>query len=809
MHFALQLAKARVTASETDGVTSMAHYLTAAFVPFDTANCIFMLIRGVWTPWPISSTTISVSVVVLFTKHIMLTIVSKRAFEDRAYWNEDDHKLHLKTVLLVCSSTTLFVAICSIWEAPTGAIDGYHPVCVGMALLALFASTHTLYPSINNLYTPASAVFVCCACWLDWAAPACIIGLMFIYCLGCGCNILLARVDPDAKSLLFRLLYITPAMVHGLFVFNAMLWRPDWIREEAPAMAVLLVDVVVGITASWTVLNAADADGRNDDSSSSVAFELHEPRANQRQLRASTDGLKPNQIAGGMWCCMWSSPITTGILAASLARQTDGSKFGMACCVHMVVGLTMLALVFPSNFCRAVKKSRLACVVYVTLLDLIPLLYYFAGISQQAKAGVVHEERPVSIALVVVFKALIFFGLAIFETMGNKGNKSASPNASWTPKWNDRKNAVWLYAVAQSCLVTFSIVRGLGDADNHTSDQTPCVHNVTDVWVGRASIEFLDGTGLTSVQCASKFAMSNIDGLFYLLHLFFFSMFWGEYISQTRGEGHVARRWPDTKLASVLENFWQCVLSAQILYAMLRLRNKMDGLYESYVIVDLLFVLILMLTRQVRDGYGALPAFDWAMMFCLETWDVANSLAIAVVLAHEREYATWPLWLADAYVVLCVVTLLTFQISYPFWTSLKRLVWVSWINDFITDCPMFIFMFKYKLYTDSNVATTAFVLNICILSVAVFVWPTKYYATVHLRAASARISGSHASAEGLEATLADAGGQESGADYQQLKSNLVPKMALLATFIASAGLIVSASADWWVSAFTQQTDGSY
>ena len=150
--------------------------------------------------------------------------------------------------------------------------------------------------------------------------------------------------------------------------------------------------------------------------------------------------------------------------------------------------------------------------------------------------------------------------------------------------------------------------------------------------------------------------MAGIDGTVYLVHLFLFTTFYGEYICQTRGEGHIARRWSDTGLASVTENGLQMLLSFQVLYSMLRLCNHMDALYECFVIFDLLFILLLMLTRQVRDGYGQLPLLDWIVMFFLETWDVANSLVITIILAHEKEHE-WPSWVADAYVLQKSLTL--------------------------------------------------------------------------------------------------------------------------------------------------------
>ena len=99
---------------------------------------------------------------------------------------------------------------------------------------------------------------------------------------------------------------------------------------------------------------------------------------------------------------------------------------------------------------------------------------------------------------------------------------------------------------------------------------------------------------------------------------------------------------------------------------------------------------------------------------------------------------------------------------------------------------------------------------------AVFVWPTKYYAQVILPGAAARANGGDepinqvllAPQQGADSEQDNAGGQHNGSNFNKVKSDLVPYMALFATFIASTALIVSAASGWWVSAFAQESDGS-
>eukprot|EP01046_Picozoa_sp_COSAG06_P065650 COSAG06_NODE_16219_length_1013_cov_0.972648_1_plen_62_part_10 len=62
-------------------------------------------------------------------------------------------------------------------------------------------------------------------------------------------------------------------------------------------------------------------------------------------------------------------------------------------------------------------------------------------------------------------------------------------------------------------------------------------------------------------------------------------------------------------------------------------------------------------------------------MYLLEAWDVVNSLIVTVTIARDTEH-DWPTWIADTYVVFFVLTLFLFEVSYPFWTSLKRIAWI-------------------------------------------------------------------------------------------------------------------------------------
>ena len=63
-------------------------------------------------------------------------------------------------------------------------------------------------------------------------------------------------------------------------------------------------------------------------------------------------------------------------------------------------------------------------------------------------------------------------------------------------------------------------------------------------------------------------------------------------------------------------------MSAQVTYAMLRLRVQMDPLYVYFVTLDLFFILLLMLSRQLREDTGGVSVVDWGVMFTLESWDV-------------------------------------------------------------------------------------------------------------------------------------------------------------------------------------------
>ena len=111
-------------------------------------------------------------------------------------------------------------------------------------------------------------------------------------------------------------------------------------------------------------------------------------------------------------------------------------------------------------------------------------------------------------------------------------------------------------------------------------------------------------------------------------------------------------------------------------------------------------------------------------MFLLESWDVANSLVVTVTLAHDKSH-DWPAWVADVYVLVFCVTLLTFQMTYPFWTSLGRIAFISLFNDIVTDGPMIFMMAKFQLFQENFICSLAFTIN-CFIGCFACMWILKW-----------------------------------------------------------------------------------
>eukprot|EP01047_Picozoa_sp_COSAG01_P013210 COSAG01_NODE_614_length_14830_cov_87.820572_13_plen_123_part_00 len=90
--------------------------------------------------------------------------------------------------------------------------------------------------------------------------------------------------------------------------------------------------------------------------------------------------------------------------------------------------------------------------------------------------------------------------------------------------------------------------------------------------------------------------------------------------------------------------------------------------------------------------------------------------SVTVTLAHSgdtQDFEGYPV--ADVYTGIFILTLISFQLSYPFWTSLKRIAIISCINDVCTDGPMIFMMAQYHLYNNNSLCGIAIFVNICIM----------------------------------------------------------------------------------------------
>jgi len=199
-------------------------------------------------------------------------------------------------------------------------------------------------------------------------------------------------------------------------------------------------------------------------------------------------------------------------------------------------------------------------------------------------------------------------------------------------------------------------------------------------------------------------------------------IFVGEFLNRTKGDADAP--WDSSCLLVIAETLLQALLSAQILYAFLRLREQVDWLYALFVAVDLAWIFAQMLTRQWREGWP-LARMDWLPVFVLEVWDVINSLAVTVSLAHDD--TQWSAGIVDSYVVCTFLTLCLFQVTYPQWKSLQRIAWLSCFSDLVTDGPMLYITITNELWDDNALRSIAAFVNVCLISVGVVIWPLKHY----------------------------------------------------------------------------------
>jgi hypothetical protein len=257
------------------------------------------------------------------------------------------------------------------------------------------------------------------------------------------------------------------------------------------------------------------------------------------------------------------------------------------------------------------------------------------------------------------------------------------------------------------CVLTFiSGLRGVN------SDDSGCIGELRP-----------DQLGGDLLQCASPPELAVTDASFGAAIVTMIMLFVGEYFNRTKGDAD--RPWESSRALVITEAAVQVLLTVQVFYSVLRLRTKADALYICLVLLDLAWIFSLMLTRQWRE-VSQVRKMDWLPVFVLEVWDVVNSFIVTVSLAQD-DTRNWPTGIVDGFLVLTCLTLFLFQATYPHWTSLRRIAMLSCFSDIVTDGPMLYLTISNELWDDNAVRSIAAFVNVCLISVGVFIWPLKNY----------------------------------------------------------------------------------
>jgi hypothetical protein len=181
-----------------------------------------------------------------------------------------------------------------------------------------------------------------------------------------------------------------------------------------------------------------------------------------------------------------------------------------------------------------------------------------------------------------------------------------------------------------------------------------------------------------------------------------------------------------------------------------------------------------------------------------------------VTLANFEEI-NFPNWVTDAYIIIFVAKIVTFQGLHPFWTSLGNIVLISLFNAVVTDGPMIYLMVAYSLYDKNTACAIAMFVNICVVCFSFLIWPMKWYIKNSVLADDNPRSSMSRTNSNEEPLSPDSSSTVSAVpvddqDEYQWKPKVVPFMALIATVIALGVLIIGAVFGLWVA--VEQGDSS-
>lgn len=724
----------------------------AGFLLYDSWNIIYMALLGMWAWMPGPEISEGAGLAVYRTAFVVW--IARQAFFGVLVFKSvkmggDTPGSCKRAIPAVHGFTSATLVTVTLLSSPARAPlpGGYFPMCVILVFLphmhvSRIQVAHVGLLSVGCWFDLASAVFILAHMWIS----ACVVVADYY-----------RNPDGHTKSFLVRtqttrevdvaddhVLALLPVLVHALFVVGN-LSRDDSATAIVFGTVIILTDWLYCMIKGWMIMKDAP------EQSTTLA----------------------------KWIFQWMSLFTTGL--ALLCSSSGLSVFGTVAGIVILTGgglLLVLAsslgmgssklwplkrLVDPqprnSEPTTAAQSSKLAA-AFALLVDGVPVVYFIATIAsttfdtslEQATTENVTETMTTFTAvhmshgsgllfflmLVFMYKTVVWLWYSVFELHANWKNDS---QLSWVPVHA-------LYKISSLCGIAYSksrneIYESFDIAKNtlvFVAAWSPlCLHCFLTLASAKAGLNTLgsvptngnhcvgtahpDAWFTSAFRCASPTDMLAVDIVFFFGAATMFMLFAGEAVNKTKGDMNA--RWVDSSTAKVAENALQMILTGQVLYSMLRLRTQSDPLHVLFCILDLAWIFLMMLSRQLREGYNADPK-DWGPMYLLEAWDVVNSLIVTVTIARDTEH-DWPTWVADLYVVFTVLTLLLFEVTYPFWTSLKRIAWISCFNDFVTDGPMLTLMIAYELYDKSTTTAIAAFVNICIIAVGVFIWPLKWY----------------------------------------------------------------------------------
>eukprot|EP01047_Picozoa_sp_COSAG01_P013211 COSAG01_NODE_614_length_14830_cov_87.820572_14_plen_1089_part_00 len=663
----------------------------ALYSVWDSSNCIFMTLHGIWAPWPTTQVTFLVFGAVSIGKHVLMLLLyylyalrapaqsrpqsfenlpgsiqnpvgspmglPGRKSEQPTQLNDGlveggdnmEALIHKKDwakrkIFQAMSLTTLVLATGVLLIVTDGsAINPYFLVCLAGAFLPhLTRSPFVLVYIVFIILTFFDFPFAN----ISKASPTFTIGQMWLTALLLLCD---NKAQEVKSKRIAHCISLSPFLAHMCFVFGVIIWHPAMLSGSFGA-SMLIADIAVCAFKSWrSLLSIAD--------------------------NSSTQKGKPT-VSLFVWLAQWASILTTGILAVSMVSNFEK----IVCfCLLFFGGIVMVALM---PLCKAPSRAALAVAIFSIAVDGVPTIMFAVNIT----TGSSKHATASLVGLTFTFKVIVCSRLAVYGLKSNWGN---TEGRVWSMSWRSVASVAWMYVFFQAMLTMWSITRGTQDMS------TPCIatgiecKNISDGYVNFCQNIIADSvcvheqcstpsscystaianapaaekqidvmangrntSGVTTnfctnasndgslsefesrdilqddsflFQCSPDDVMMTVDSTVFVFTTLFYTLFAGEYVCQTQGYGSDAP-WPNSCLAKLSENILQLLLSGQVLYSMLRLRVELDPLYVCYVTLDLLFILLLMLTRQLRDDYGEVSTWDWGVMFALEAWDVANCL---------------------------------------------------------------------------------------------------------------------------------------------------------------------------------------